>query len=144
MAFELTTSIIINSTKETIWNHLTDFNSYSEWNPFIKSITNIQGINKSFSAHIQNMKFTPKLLVFDEGKELKWIGRLLIAGIFDGTHRFQIKTLQNGACEFIQSESFSGILVPFMKRKLNSDIKAGFNDMNMKLKERCESKSPII
>ncbi len=35
---EIRTGIDINGTAEKVWNVLTSFDSYDEWNPFIKSI----------------------------------------------------------------------------------------------------------
>ena len=36
---EIKTEIIINSKPEKVWNILTNFEKYPEWNPFIKSIS---------------------------------------------------------------------------------------------------------
>ncbi|HRF20156.1 MAG TPA: SRPBCC family protein, partial [Chitinophagaceae bacterium] len=35
---QIITEIIINSSKEKVWQVLTDFSSYHVWNPFIISI----------------------------------------------------------------------------------------------------------
>jgi hypothetical protein len=42
---------------------------------------------------------------------------------------------------FVHSEHFSGLLVPFMRKKLNREILPGFEAMNSALKARVESMS---
>ena len=46
-------SIIINATTATVWQVLTDFNRYPEWNPLIKKI---RGIMKEGSIVLANVK----------------------------------------------------------------------------------------
>ena len=36
------------------------------------------------------MTFKPNILVFEENKELRWLGKLFFKGLFDGEHKFEI------------------------------------------------------
>jgi hypothetical protein len=65
---------------------------------------------------------------------------LIIPGLFDGEHIFQIELLSDGLVRFKQREIFSGILVPLLKNSLEIDTRRGFNEMNQKLKELAESR----
>jgi len=58
--------------------------------------------------------------------------------LFDGEHKFELIDNANGTTTLIQSEKFSGILVPLLKKQLDDNTKRGFEAMNEKLKELVE------
>jgi hypothetical protein len=145
MAKEIKTEILINTTPEKVWNILTDFDKYPNWNPFIKSITGNVAVGNKIAARIEppeanGMTFKPKILAFETNKELRWIGHLLFPGLFDGEHKFELIDNKNGTTTFRQSEKFGGILVPLFKKMLDENTTNGFNLMNRKLKELAEQK----
>jgi hypothetical protein len=69
---------------------------------------------------------------------LEWLGHLLVPGIFDGRHRFELAEASDGSTLFIQSETFSGILIPFFGSMLK-DTERGFAAFNDALKSRSEA-----
>jgi hypothetical protein len=138
MNHQINTSVIINAKSSTVWKVLTAFERYSEWNPFIKSIQGKIEVGTKFHAEIDTMKFKPTTLVYDENKEFTWLGQLILPGIFDGKHSFILQDNNDGTTTLIQKESFKGILVRFMKKKLDNDILNKFKQMNDKLKEIAE------
>ena len=78
------------------------------------------------------------MLIAEPCRELRWRGRLLLPGIFDGEHYFQIRESKPGITTFLHGERFSGLLVPLAKSGLESGTKAGFEAMNRALKTRAE------
>ena len=79
----------------------------------------------------------PTVLATEPGNELRWIGHLMIPGIFDGEHRFRIEEAGAGRVRFIQSERFGGILLPMLWKKLRDGGTAkGFRAMNEALARR--------
>lgn len=136
---KIETQITIAAAPEKVWKVLTDFNHYPEWNPFIKSVKGIVEVGKTIQITLPDMKFTPKILIFEKNRELKWLGKLLFKGLFDGEHQFYLKELPNGDTLFLHSEHFSGLLVPFFKKKLQTNTTMGFQAMNQQLKIRSES-----
>lgn len=142
MTRRIETVIEINSTPQRVWKILTDFENYSEWNPFIKSIAGEKSVGKKLATQItppnrKLMKFNPVVLTFEPNKELRWLGSGAIKGIFDGEHYFKIVNQENGAVKFEHGEIFSGLLVAIMPKLLN-DTKIGFEQMNEALKKECE------
>lgn len=120
MAKEIKTDILIHATPEKVWAILTNFDDYPNWNPFIKSIQGDVKIGNKIIARIEppkakGMTFKPKVLVFDTNKEFRWIGHLLMPGLFDGEHTFQIINNGNGTSTFIQSEKFREYLFHYLK-----------------------------
>lgn len=145
MAKEIKTEILINATPEKVWSILTNFDNYPNWNPFIKSIKGDVKVGNKITVRIEppeakGMTFNPKILAFETNKELRWLGHLLFAGLFDGEHKFELIDNGNETTTFKQSEKFNGLLVPLFKKQLDTNTKNGFAAMNMKLKELAEQK----
>jgi hypothetical protein len=141
---ELRTEIEIEATPERVWSILLDFPSHPEWNPFVRSIKGAAKVGDRLTVSIQpqggkGMTFRPMVAVVAPHQELRWIGRFLLPGIFDGEHYFQIEQLAPQRVRFIHGEKFSGVLVPFAKSSLNGGTKAGFIAMNEALKVRAET-----
>lgn len=144
MKKEITTTILIQAKPAKIWQILMDFENYPTWNPFIIEISGNPQTGKSIQAKIQPpgskpMIFKPIVLMNESEKEFKWKGKLLFKGLFDGEHCFQLIDNQNGTTTFIHSEKFAGILVPFLKKMLDTNTKNGFTLMNEAIKKRAES-----
>lgn len=144
MSKEIKTEILIHTAPSKVWSVLTNFKSYPQWNPFIKSISGEVEVGKRITARIEppeasGMTFKPKVLVFDPNKEFSWLGHLGIPGLFDGEHKFELIDNHNGTTTFIQSEKFKGVLIPLFSKMLDVNTVAGFKLMNQKLKELAES-----
>jgi hypothetical protein len=148
---KLHTEIEIESPAEWVWSILTDFPSYGQWNPFIRRIQGSPTVGSSLHVYIQPagtkamaMNVRPTVLVADRPWELRWRGRVLMPGIFDGEYRFAIRALTDQRVRFEQSERFSGILVPFFRATLTRDARHGFAEMNAALKQRAERMGTTI
>lgn len=85
------------------------------------------------------MDFAPMVKSAEPGEELRWLGRLWIPGLLDGDHSFRIEEAGEGHVHLMQSETFRGVLAPFLPSSLIERTRQGFEDMNRALKERVES-----
>lgn len=140
MAKKIESQIIIKTAPEKIWNLLIDFENYPQWNSFITHISGTIKTGNQLTVTIEpekgkKMVFKPTLLSMVENRELSWLGKLGFKGIFDGKHQFKIIDNGNGTTTFIQSEYFSGLLVPFINLDATS---VGFQRMNQNLKNLAE------
>lgn len=143
-ALEISTHIEIDATAERVWAVLTDFESYADWNSFIPEITGSPTVGSQLTVKIQPpdgsaMTFKPIVLAAEPAKELRWLGRVMLPGLFDGEHRFLITPLDDGTCRLEHAESFGGILLPFLRGTINRNTRRGFEAMNTALAERCVS-----
>ena len=141
--YEVRTEIEIESTPERVWTILVDFPAHPEWNPFVRSIKGVAKKGEQLAVSIQPaggkaMTFRPTVLVAAPNQELRWLGRLIIPGLFDGEHYFQIVPIAPGRVRFVHGEKFSGFLVVLAKSRLDGGTKAGFVAMNHALKARAE------
>ena len=141
---ELHSEIEIDAPAERVWYLLTDFASYPQWNPFIRRISGEPTKGERLEARIEppggrGMTFKPKVLNAEPNRELRWLGHLLVSGLFDGEHSFTIQPLEENRIRFIQREAFKGLLVPLFARSLETNTQRGFEEMNRALKERAEA-----
>jgi hypothetical protein len=139
---ELSSRIEIDARPERVWSILTDFNAYPAWNPFITKIEGSLQPGSRLEVHIappggRAMTFKPTVRTVEENRELAWLGHLLVPGVFDGEHHFELAPRPSGGTGFTQRERFSGILVSLTSGALGK-TQRGFEQMNAALKERAE------
>lgn len=137
------TEIIINAPKEKVWDILTDFNKYQQWNPFIvmskgEAIPGSHLINTMINGE-GTMTFKPKVLKAERFNYFDWLGKLWIKGLFDGHHYFQIEEIHPNQVKLIHGENFSGLLSKMILKKIGQQTRENFVKMNQALKNRAES-----
>ena len=144
--YVIDTEIEIEATPATVWQALTDFQSYPDWNPSIRSIEGIPSRGEKLKvffnpeSSIFRMRFTVELVTCEPEKEFRWIGRLLFAPLFAGDHYLIIEPIGPNRSKLIHGERFSGLLKPivwFLLAKLNT---MAFTAMNHALKDYVETR----
>lgn len=136
------TVVTIDAPPETVWNILTDIEAYPDWNPFILEGQGEFREGEKVQLGMQppggrKMTFKPTVLKVETGRELRWLGRLGLPGLFDGEHWFRLEPEGEGI-RLEQGERFSGLLPRFMGKTLKQ-TEAGFRELNSALKERAEA-----
>lgn len=135
--------IEIDAPPAAVWAVLADTARYPEWNPFVRRLSGDLRVGARLEAEIappdgRSMTFKPTVLAAEPARELRWLGRFLVPGLFDGEHAFRIEPLAGGRTRFTQTERFSGILVRPLRKSL-ARTQAGFEQMNKALKRRVEA-----
>jgi hypothetical protein len=146
MATHIVTETDIDATPEQVWDALTDFGAYASWNPFIRRIEGRPAEGARLEVELQPpegrpMTFRPTVRSVEPARELRWLGRLGVPGIFDGEHSFTLERL-DGRTRLTHQERFRGVLVPFVARRLRRTYGPAFEQMNDALKRRVESREP--
>jgi hypothetical protein len=77
------------------------------------------------------------VVTVEPNRELRWLGHLLVPGLFDGEHLHRLEPSEAGGTRYRQSEKFKGILVPLTDSVL-AVTEQGFRAMNEALKVRAE------
>ena len=136
------TTETIAAPPERVWQILTDFDAYPEWNPFIIEGSGQAAEGEKLKLRMQPpggraMTFKPLVLRASPGEDLRWRGRLLVPGIFDGEHWFRLEPEGDGT-RLDHGERFTGILPRFMGKVLKQS-EAGFIELNSALKQRAEA-----
>lgn len=144
------TSIDIEAPASRVWAILMAFPAYSDWNPFIRQVSGSAIVGRKLHVTIhpegaQAMSFAPQVLTCVPERVFRWRGQVLIRGLFDGEHSFELKESSVNSCRFVHEEEFSGILVPLlMSRAMRAGTQAGFEAMNLALKTRAEERDVPI
>lgn len=141
----LHTEIEIKASAQQVWAILSDFQAYPAWNPFIKSVVGKPEQGEKLHIEVQpgdgkSMRFSPKVLIAEPERELRWLGQLGVRGLFDGEHYFIIKAVSESLVHFQHGERFSGLFVGMLRSSLERDTKRGFEEMNQALQARAEAR----
>ncbi|MFC6717343.1 SRPBCC family protein [Natrialbaceae archaeon GCM10025810] len=135
----------IDAPASVVWDVLLEFDSYPEWNPFVRSIEGVPLEGERLQVRLEPpdsraVTFSPEVVLVEENRRLVWRGRLLVPFAFDGYHEFLLRPIDGGKrTRLLQRETFRGALVPLL---LNEErIARGFREMNEAIKRRAEARA---
>src|SRR5262245_49049191 len=89
------------------------------------------------------MTIKPRLLAVEPERELRWKGRLLVPGLFDGEHVFALTPLDDGRTRLDHWERFGGLLLPIARHMVYEDTVRAFNALNEAPAARSASRSAV-
>jgi hypothetical protein len=132
-------SIEIQASPRAVWEVLTDLGAYPDWNPlFVEASGQIaagqQLTLRTAQPRGRTMKVVVTILAAEPGTELRWTAGL--KGLIGGEHSYVFTPDGNGT-RLVQSETFSGLLVPFSGKVLRR-AEASFQQLNAAIKKRAE------
>jgi hypothetical protein len=134
------TSIKIAKPINLVWNVLTDFEAYPDWNPLVGELTgDIEegGIIKTFIIPL-NKAYYPKILSFKKEKEIIWMGAQGSKYLLAGKHYYKLQSIHKNSTELLHGEYFTGILSYFLPKSLLRKMENAFIRHNEVLKKRLE------
>lgn len=142
MSITIDTTVDIDASKQAVWDVLTDFAAYGEWNPSLR-IEGTAEVGTKLVVHMSGggehgMSFRPKVLVATPCEELRWLGKLGFRGIVDGEHFFILTTNEDGTTHLEHGERFSGALVA-LARGDSAKNDTGYEAFSQALKQRVEN-----
>lgn len=140
----LSSGIEIAAPAERVWEILTDFPSYSEWNPFMREIQGSAEVGSRLAVRVDPswsmaMTVRPRLVSVVPNRELRWFGHLMfVPRLFDGEHSFLIERAEQGNVRFVQQEKLSGLVAVVFPGRFQRATEHDWDRMNQALKERAE------
>lgn len=142
----LVTEIEINASPDSVWEVLTDLSGYQQWNPFVVAGSGQVAVGEQLEVRMRQAgsketTFKPIVTEATSPRAFEWLGRLGIPGLFAGRHRFDLVSTETGT-RLVHSEEFTGVLVPVLAKTLDQKTRAGFEAMNVAMKERIEETAP--
>jgi hypothetical protein len=138
---EIVTQIDIQASPRRIWDVLTDFSVYPEWNPYIiraqGSLTPGSRLRICFRATDgQPVHLDSWIKTIEPLRELRWTGHFVAPALFRGEHIFEMFPM--GKCtRLIQREKWSGLFSALVQ--YDGGNRYGFERMNEALKSRAEA-----
>lgn len=143
---EIYSDIEINASAEKVWEILTNFQAYSEWNPMIKTINGelavgaqLEVVLKSTERETQG-EFTLNTTIIKliPNQELRLTRSIVWKILFHAEHIIIIESLGPNRVMFRQATIFRGVFARWLENKINKTSLSGFDEMNAVLKERAE------
>ena len=143
MGKQFRAEVEVEASPERVWEVLTDFAAYRQWNPFI-----VEGAGQAVPGGRLELRmrlpgrrpttFRPVVLEAEPARRLRWLGRLLVPGLFDGEHSFTLEPTGPGRVRVVQREEFRGPAARPILAMIGKPTLAGFQQMNQALKARVE------
>ena len=140
-----TTEIVIPASQPVVWEQVTNFATYSDWNPFVikasaqfevgKTIQFLEDL-KQFGQHW----ITAEFLAITPPHTFVWQGHFAAPFLFTVRHTFVLEAIADQQTRFRQIHQNSGLLVPWLAwRGIYWVSHQGYLDFDQALKARCES-----
>ena len=141
----ISAEIVIDAPVPAVWQVLTDFPRYCEWNPFTPSVETDFQLG---SPVVMQVRLVPgkKLMKQVEYMNVLEVGHRFAYGYDLGSplllsaNRYQqLDDLGGGQTRYYTTDQFSGVMVPLMNWLYARHIKQGFEDVAAGLKARVEA-----
>lgn len=118
---EIRGEIEIMASPQKVWKALTDFEAFTDWNPFIRPVVGEAKGGSRLRVQIKppggrSVAFRPVVAQVIPDRELRWKGRLWLPALFDGEHIFEIEPLGAERVRFVQRRCFLGFWFPSWRR----------------------------
>ncbi len=137
-------SVLIHTSARQVWNVLTDFKNYPNWNPFTYQVETELKPGKAVKMHV-NLPRRGKKLQIEYVREIRpphllsW-GMTMGAEILLVALRTQtITPIDESTCRYQTQDTFTGYLTPLVRLIMASSIRDGFNQMAYALKTHAEA-----
>ena len=136
-------AIDVDAPAARVWQIVSDFGHYPEWNPFIVRAAGELRVGERLDVTIvapgmKPVSFRPRVLDVEPGHLVRWKGEFKLPGLFDGRHALTVDPLNGGRSRFTTHEDVTGILLPFAGRVMAAS-QQGFELMARAVKERAEA-----
>jgi hypothetical protein len=137
------TTFAVDAPAERVWEVLTDFDSYPEWNPSLPSIEGEPRVGSTVALTLAmpgrpSAKVNAKLTEVEPGRRLIWDGNVGSDRLFAGHREFLIDPRPDGSVLFTHVEDVSGLLFPIFRAFMGGAIQRHHERLNAALKERVE------
>jgi hypothetical protein len=139
---ELRTEIEIQATPDKVWQVLTNLNQYPEWNPFIHHAIGTaklgEKVDITFKSGSKDMTLHCIVIKVEPNRELCWKYHVILPGLWSGEHSFTIEPIGTNQVRFIDKEIFTGLLIPFQAKDIDTNSRRDFSEMDKALKAKAE------
>jgi hypothetical protein len=108
---KVVTEIEINAAAARVWEVFTDLNSFPEWNPMIRWAKGKVHPGSRLTVRFEpegsrGYTFTPKLLIVEPDRQLRWLGYPRIPKLIDTEHYWMIERLSDEKTRRVEIETF--------------------------------------
>jgi hypothetical protein len=141
---EVHTEIEIQASAEKVWNILTDFDKFPEWNPLITRAIGKPAVGESVDINVpsgtKDMILHCTVVKADPNLELCWKYHVGLPFLFTGVHSFRIEPVSASRVRFIDREVMTGLIAFTQAKNAETTTKQEFQALDKALKARAERK----
>ena len=140
----INTTVDIDAPRADVWQTLTDFDAYGEWNPHLTAVEGTLTEGGALDVRVERAGAKPRELTVtltdvDRGRRLVWVGTVAFGSLFEGRHVFELEPLAGNRTRLHNREDVSGLLAG---RLVTATPERDYEAMNEALKRRVESRLP--
>ena len=137
------TSLAIDASPRRVWEVLTDFDAYREWNPLIRAPRGRAVAGEPFDFRLALGPIAVPIaarVVRADGQELRWEGprNRLQAPLGRGSHYFRLEPLGPDRTRLVHGEAFDGPLFGLSWRLVGPRLQEAYASLNRAIKARAE------
>jgi hypothetical protein len=143
---ELRTVIQISAPIEQVWQVLTDFEKWKDWNPMVNQVSGRALVHSSLQITMcgtegkKAMQYQATVLEANPPKNFRWRATMMSGFMFTNDRVFELKE-KNGGTELVNTEQFSGLMVPLFWSKMSLFVVPMLEKMNKALKDKLEARN---
>lgn len=137
------TEIQISAPIGRVWQVLTDFDRWSEWNSSINQARGTATIGSQLDITIRGedgedaSNYEPLVVEVNAPEQFRWTATMMAGFVFKNHRVFELKKVEGGTL-LVQKEEFSGLLVPLFWAKMSKFAQGSLYTMNKDLKKVIE------
>ena len=140
---ELRTEIQLSAPIDKVWQVITDFDHWTDWNPTVKAASGNASVGSKLSITIdgkgsRDASYQPIVLESNAPKSFRWRATMMASFVFKNDRIFDLKE-KDGGTELIHTEEYSGLMVAMMWTKLREFALPCLEEMNKALKVKLEA-----
>jgi hypothetical protein len=139
--YEIRTEIEIAAPPARVWEVLSDFAHYPDWNPFILAVSGDVYTGAKIRYRFEfprgiRIWTAANILKFQQDTELQWAAHFLSPSVFNGSHYFTLAPTAGNGTLFRHGEVFTGVLLPIALPLLRKDGQQIYESLNEALQQR--------
>jgi hypothetical protein len=141
---ELRTVIQISAPRDRVWQVLTDFEKWKDWNPIVNQVRGSASEHSRLKITMRGpdgedtMQYQATVLEAIPPKSFRWRATMMGGFMFSNDRVFELAE-KNGGTELVNAEQFSGLLVPLFWGRMSLFVVPMLKKMNKALKDKLET-----
>jgi hypothetical protein len=141
-----TREVVVSAPKARVWQTLTDFDAYEQWNPYITRAQGEARAGSTIDLRIEPpgeeaIAASAEVLIVRTKRKLEWQRRRYLPGVLDLESTFRLFQLGGGHVRVVYHGRYEGLLAPLSEHEAAA---RGVKRMLEALKRRVEDKTDRI
>jgi hypothetical protein len=138
------TRVDVSAPVGVLWEVLTDFDAYSQWNPFTPSAQGKLMVREPVRLRVQipghrALWQTEWINRVEPGRCLYWGTHFGHRALLTANRSQEVESISESRSRYTTADRFSGLLVPLVFAIFGRGLEEGFESVGLALKERCEA-----